>query len=105
MRIYFDRQVRERSADTSIHYILHGRIIHELPIDIILNANSLDEIAGVLTGTPYGPIIWQYSHTVESSGSLFRLEIALDHFYYENLEASVHSSLLVSRLSRLKIST
>lgn len=89
IRVYFDRKIRQRDVDTSIHYILHERIIHDLPIDIILNANSLDEIAGVCTGTPYGPIIRQYSHTVESSESLFRLEIALDHFYYENLEASI----------------
>lgn len=89
IRVYFDRQIRQRGADTSIHYILHARIIHELPIDLILNANSLDEIAGLCTGTPYGPIIRQYSHTVESTESLFRLEIALDHFYYENLEAAI----------------
>jgi len=89
IRIYFDRQVRERTVDASVHYILHARIIHDLPIDIILNANSLDEIAGVLTSTPYGSIIRRYGHTVESSGSLFRLEIALDHFYYENLEKAI----------------
>jgi V/A-type H+-transporting ATPase subunit C len=76
-------------VDTSVHYILHDRIINELPIDIILNANSLDEIAGVCAGTPYGQIIRQYSHTVESDESLFRFEIALDHSYYENLKTAI----------------
>lgn len=89
IRIYFNRKIRQRSDDISIHYILYDRIIHEIPIDIILNAENFDEIAGVCEGTPYSQIIRKYSHTVESEGSLFRMEIAFDHFYYKNLLASV----------------
>jgi V/A-type H+-transporting ATPase subunit C len=43
----------------------------------------------VCEGTPYQQIIRKYSRTVESNGSLFRMEIAFDHFYYENLLAAV----------------
>jgi len=89
IRIYFNRKIRKRSDDISIHYILYDRIIHEIPIDIILNAENFDEIAGVCEGTPYSQIIRKYSHTVESEGSLFRMEIAFDHFYYKNLLTSV----------------
>ncbi len=89
VRVYFDRTVRHRPADTSAHYILYDRILHDLPIDIIVNARSFDEIAGVCEGTPYGPIVRKYSHTVESEGSLFRLEIAFDHFYYANLLSAI----------------
>lgn len=89
IRIYFNRKIRQRSDDISIHYILYDRIIHEIPIDIILNAENFDEIAGVCEGTPYSQIIRKYSHTVESEGSLFRMEIAFDHFYYKNLLTSV----------------
>ena len=89
IRIYFNRKIRKRSDDISIHYILYDRIIHEIPIDIILNAENFDEIAGVCEGTPYSQIIRKYSHTVESEGSLFRMEIAFDHFYYKNLLSSI----------------
>ncbi len=89
IRIYFNRKIRKRSDDISIHYILYDRIIHEMPIDIILNAENFDEIAGVCEGTPYSQIIRKYSHTVESEGSLFRMEIAFDHFYYKNLLSSI----------------
>ncbi len=89
IRIYFNRKIRKRPDDISIHYILYDRIIHEMPIDIILNAENFDEIAGVCEGTPYSQIIRKYSHTVESEGSLFRMEIAFDHFYYKNLLSSV----------------
>jgi vacuolar-type H+-ATPase subunit C/Vma6 len=89
IRIYFNRKIRKRSDDISIHYILYDRIIHEIPIDIILNAENFDEIAGVCEGTPYSQIIRKYSHTVESEGSLFRMEIAFDHFYYNNLLSSI----------------
>ena len=46
IRIYFDRKIRKRSVDAHIHYILLDPIIHEIPIDIILNADNFDEIAG-----------------------------------------------------------
>jgi V/A-type H+-transporting ATPase subunit C len=68
---------------------LYSRIIHDIPVDIIVNAEDFDEIAGACEGTPYKQIIKKYSHTVESEGSLFRMEIALDHFYYQNLLASI----------------
>ena len=90
IRLYFDRKVRQRSIDYGVHYILYDRIIHDIPIDIIINADNFDEIAGVCEGTPYCQIINKYSHTVESKGSLFRMEIAFDHFYYNNLLESIN---------------
>ena len=85
IRVYFDRKIRNRSVDTSAHYIVYDRIIHDIPIDIIINAESFDEIAGVCTGTPYNQIIKKYCHTVEAEQSLFRMETAFDHLYYSNL--------------------
>ncbi|HLB73195.1 MAG TPA: V-type ATPase subunit [Sedimentisphaerales bacterium] len=90
IRVYFDRKIRNRSAGTGIHYILYDRIIHQIPIDIILNADSFDEIAGVCEGTPYSQIVKKYCHTVESEGSLFRMEIAFDHYYYSNLLSAIN---------------
>jgi vacuolar-type H+-ATPase subunit C/Vma6 len=89
IRIYFDRKIRKRAGDTGIHYILYDRIIHDIPIDIIINAESFEEIAAACGGTPYNQIIMKYYHTVESEGSLFRMEIAFDHYYYKNLLASI----------------
>ena len=85
IRIYFDRKIRNLSADPNIHYILYEPIIHHIPIDVIINAEGFDEIAGACTGTPYEAIIRKYSAIVETQRSLFRLEIAFDHFYYDNL--------------------
>lgn len=89
IRIYFDRKIRKRSVETNIYYIIYERIIHDIPFDIIINAENFDEIAGVCEGTPYSQIIRKYSHTAETQGSLFRMEIAFDHFYYENLLRSI----------------
>jgi V/A-type H+-transporting ATPase subunit C len=85
IRVYFDRRVRGRSVEASVHYILHETIIHSIPMEVVVNANGFDEIAGVCQHTPYCEIIRKYSHAVESEGSLFRLEVALDHYYYEIL--------------------
>ncbi|MBN2136402.1 MAG: V-type ATPase subunit [Sedimentisphaerales bacterium] len=90
IRLYFDRKIRSRSTEADRHYILYDRIIHDIPIDIIVDADSFDEIAGVCEGTPYSQIIRKYAHTVESKGSLFRMEIAFDHFYYDNLLSAIN---------------
>ena len=90
IRVYFDGKIHKRSIDRDTHYILYDRIIHEIPIDLILNAKGFDEITGLCEGTPYSLIIRKYSHTVESEGSLFRMEIAFDHFYYKNLLSSIN---------------
>ena len=75
--------------DSNVHYILYEQIIHNIPIDIVVNADSFEEIAGACEGTPYSQVIKKYSRTVESEKSLFRMEIALDHLYYERLLAAI----------------
>ena len=89
IRIYFDRKIRNRSVENAVHYILYERIIHDIPIDIVVNAEDFEEIAGVCSGTPYEVVIKKYSHTVESEGSLFRMEVAIDHLYYDGLIAAI----------------
>jgi len=89
IRVYFDRAIRHRPAEAGAHYILYDRILHDIPFDIVVNAQSFDEIAGVCEGTPYALVVRKYSHTVESDGSLFRMEIAFDHFYYANLLSAI----------------
>jgi V/A-type H+-transporting ATPase subunit C len=85
IRIYFDRKIRHHSADPNIHYIIYEPIIHQIQIDAIVNAENFDDMADVCSGTPYETIIKEYGQTVLSEGSLFRMEIAFDHFYYRNL--------------------
>ncbi|MBN1359115.1 MAG: V-type ATPase subunit [Sedimentisphaerales bacterium] len=89
IRIFFDRNIRKRRADASEHYILYERILHDIPFDLVVNASSFDAIAGVCSGTPYSAIIRKYGLTVESEGSLFRLELAFDHYYYKTLLSAI----------------
>jgi len=90
IRLYFDRKVRKRSIDASVHYILYEPIIHNIAIDAIINADSFEEIAGICEGTVYCGIIKKHYYTVETKGSLYRMEIAFDHFYYENLAEQIN---------------
>ncbi len=89
IRVYFNRKIHKSTNKTIVHYILYETIIHKIPVDLIINAESFDEIAGLCDGTPYDGIINQYNQAVQTSGSLFRMEIALDHLYYQNLISSI----------------
>jgi V/A-type H+-transporting ATPase subunit C len=85
LRIFFDRKIRRREVDTAVLYLLKDPILHDIPIDLIINAENLGEIADALEATPYAHIIHSYGEAVIREGSLFRLEIAFDHYYYTNL--------------------
>jgi len=89
IRIYFDRKIRGRLDESAAHYILYEPIHRPIPMDLIVNAQSFDEIAGVCRGTPYRAIVEKYGPIVESDGSLFRMEVAFDHLYYGRLTAAI----------------
>jgi len=85
LRLFFDYRIRGRDISDSIHYILNEKIIHDLPLEKIININTLQEAAELLNNTPYGSIIREQAGNVSSEDSLFPLEVALDHYYYKNL--------------------
>ena len=85
LRLYFDRKIRHRNIDMAVPYILHEKIRHDISIDSIINAENIEEISQSLIGTPYARIIEENMSDVLKDGSLFILEIALDHYYYKNL--------------------
>jgi V/A-type H+-transporting ATPase subunit C len=91
LRIVFDRKVRGRSSETASSYLLRQKIVHSLPVDEIVNAENFENIVELLSGTPYGGIVERYSDNVRERGSLFFLEVALDHHFYANLEKQVEN--------------
>ena len=91
MRLWFDRRIRGRSIDDVVGYLYREKINHILPIDAIVNAESLEEIVLALQATPYADIIQRKSERMESLKSIFPIEIGLDHYYYEQLLTQVNN--------------
>jgi len=89
IRVFFDHIVRGRVLEPGSEYILYEPIIHAIPIDKILYAKSFNEVRVLLEGTPYETIIRDHFKAVEQEGSLFRMEIAFDRWYYANLLVAV----------------
>jgi V/A-type H+-transporting ATPase subunit C len=85
MRIFFDRQIRGRSYEMASHYLLREKIVHVLPLDDIINAGNFQTIVDSLAGTPYSAIVERYMDNVREKGSLFFLEMGLDHHFFSNL--------------------
>jgi V/A-type H+-transporting ATPase subunit C len=100
LRLYFDRKVRGRSIDTAVHYLYRESILHDFSADAVINAEGVEEIVRALDETPYGSLVEEYRSAVEGEGSLFRLEIELDRFYYRGLlQAAKKLDLLDRRVS------
>ncbi len=108
LRLFFDRVFRKRPVENLVHYLIHRTIYYEVSLDVIVNANDFGEIIQVLSNTPYGAIIKDNRSVVEEEQTLFRLEIALDHFYYNRLQEMIHKlskkdTALASRLIGVEI--
>jgi len=85
VRIFFDRKIRKREGDDSHLYILRQKIVHDFSVDMVINAENIEEIVKSLENTPYSPLLSRHSEEILREGSLFIFEVSLDHFYYRNL--------------------
>jgi V/A-type H+-transporting ATPase subunit C len=89
LRIFFDRKIRQRTVDSSVLYLLRERIVNDISIDGIINAENLGDVLAAVEPASYSATVAERGEDVLRDGTLFRLEIALDHFYYGNLLGAV----------------
>lgn len=89
LRLWFDRTVRGRHIDEPMSYLYHDRIEHDLKIDQLLAAPSIDEVVGLLHRTPYEAVLASRIDAVKSEQSLFPIEVALDQHYYRQLMQAI----------------
>ncbi len=85
LRIFFSRTVKRQNVENQILYIYRERIVHDIDIDSIINAENITSVLEALKKTPYRSIIENEWPSVVESGTLFFLEVKLDHLYYKNL--------------------
>jgi V/A-type H+-transporting ATPase subunit C len=95
LRLWFDSTVRGRAIGEAVGYIVRESILNPLPIDAILNADSMDQIIESLQETPYSDVLRKAAGRVESQESLFAAEIELDRFFYMQLLQNIQE--LVSK--------
>jgi V/A-type H+-transporting ATPase subunit C len=85
LRFWFDHRVRGRNIADAPSYLLRRRIHHNVDLDRIIYADTLEQVAEHLDGTPYAPIVREQATAVMEAASLFPLEVALDHLLYRRL--------------------
>lgn len=84
-RLWFDRVVRGENINEHTPYLNRKPILHHIPIDPILNAESFEAIVKILASTPYGTLLKPSIETVEESQTIYPAEILLDNFYFLTL--------------------
>jgi V/A-type H+-transporting ATPase subunit C len=89
LRLWFDAHVRGRRIDSAVGYLIRDRIHHDLNLDGVVNAATLEEACAALEGTPYAALVSGKAAEVLAGQSLFPIEISLDHFFYRRLLAAV----------------
>jgi len=85
VRLWFDRRVRGRNIEDARGYLLRKPIHHPIDLDGIINADTLEQVAERLEGTPYAAMVREQAAGVMEAASLFPLELALDRFLYRRL--------------------
>jgi V/A-type H+-transporting ATPase subunit C len=84
LRLWFDRVVRGRDVGASTSYLFREPIHEKLPLDRLIGAGSVEEIADLLRPTSYGEPLREGAGSV-AEGSLFGVEMTLDRFFYRRL--------------------
>ena len=93
LRLWFDRAIRKRDITAGYLYIYRDRIHNDLKVDQILSAETLEDIAVYLKGTPYSEIIQDGLKEVSGKQSIFPVEILLDRYF---------SKILLNEVEKLK---
>jgi V/A-type H+-transporting ATPase subunit C len=103
LRLFFTRTQRKRPVEELSSYLVRERILYDIAVDEIIKSNSLDEIVQILSETPYAGIVEKYKADLEKDRSLFRLEIALDKFYYQSLIGDIKKLTPQDRKTALRL--
>lgn len=85
IRLWFDREIRGRDIHPYVGYLVRENIVHNIPLDKLINAEDSGEIASILANTPYRNIVIEKLPGSEREGSLFSFETALDNLYYQEI--------------------
>ncbi len=85
LRLFFDISIRRRTIDEGIRFLYRDKILHDMDVTKIVIAQDFDGVIDELRDTPYKNIIEKHRSAVTEQKSLFPLEVALDHYYYQNL--------------------
>lgn len=85
LRLWFDRQIRDRSVEEALSYLYRGQICHPIDMDAIVAAGSIEGIAAELRRTPYAEVIEERGPEVTSKRTLFPVEAGLDRLFFRRL--------------------
>jgi V/A-type H+-transporting ATPase subunit C len=85
LRLFFDISIRGRTVDEGIRFLYLDKILHDMDVTKIVISQDFDGVIDELRDTPYRHIVDKHHGAVTEQKSLFPLEVALDHYYYQNL--------------------
>jgi V/A-type H+-transporting ATPase subunit C len=83
LRVWNSKVAEERQ------FIHRDLICFEIPIDAILEAETIEEVIVLLEDTPYRKPLSRERENFKQSGSLFRIEVALDRELYESTWSTI----------------
>src|SRR6056297_4076485 len=85
LRFWYDRNIRGRRETEPSSYLYHGRLVHALDIDGILNAADSGQLVDAVAGTPYEGILSRNLDRIENEQQMFYVELELDSLFYTTL--------------------
>jgi V/A-type H+-transporting ATPase subunit C len=82
LRLWFERNVKNRDAGEESDYLYDG--FSKIKVREVINAENLEEIAGLLEHTRYGDIMRETAASGVGTG-LFAVEVSLDNLFFSAL--------------------
>ncbi len=110
LRLWYERTVRGRSIENKLSYLLRSSGVAGLSLEALINAESVEELVDLSSSGFFASVIAEQLPKVVEERSLFPLESALDHRYYELLVSSISTlnkrdQAIAERLIGIEIDT
>jgi V/A-type H+-transporting ATPase subunit C len=85
LRFWYDRNIRGRTETEPSSYLYHGRLVHSIDIDGILNAADSGKLVDAVAGSPYEAVLSRNLDRIENEHQMFYVELELDSLFYTTL--------------------
>ncbi|MBN1685576.1 MAG: V-type ATPase subunit [Spirochaetales bacterium] len=88
IRLWFERRIKGRDIGNEMDYLYRG--FTGLRVEELIEAGSLEEIAGLLPQSSYGAVIAESAGTDISQLGLFPVETSIDRYFFSRLLESLN---------------
>lgn len=89
LRLWFSRVSAHKDGVSPDEFLIRQKVVYEINYDAVLAANDIEDVVRALRGSPYAVLAANNAAALREDRSIFKLEEALDFYYYDRLNRAI----------------